>query len=143
MMMNHFEILAHGESLDVDALLRSISLHPVEVWRRRDEKLAGPHRRRMATSGISVRLSHDEELAFEEQDRIAIEYLEQNRAALTALGRFPGVKYFFLGLAFGIEVDASIVGTCVSISPRLMRIAGEIGMEVTIYIDLERKDWFG
>jgi hypothetical protein len=82
------------------------------------------------------------ELAFCEQDRLAAEFLEANREALGALRRFPGARYVFVGLHFRIEVRAATVGAAVLISPRLMRSAGEIGLEVTVYVDLDRKDWF-
>jgi hypothetical protein len=140
--MNHFAILVHGPSLDVDALLQSTPLRADAVWRRGPypDGSGGPGA--VATSGISIRLGNGQELAFAKQQRLAAEFLEANREALGALRRFPGARYAFVGLHFRIEVRAATVGASVSISPRLLRIAGEIGMEVSVYVDLDRQDWF-
>jgi hypothetical protein len=141
MYMNQFQILAHGQSVDVDALAQSTILRADHVWRRRDYNPDASGKRGPATSGMRIILGNGLELGVEEQDRIATEFLEANREALSQLGRFPGISHFALGLQFRIDVDASVLGACVPVSARLMRIAGEIGMRVAIYIDLNRCDW--
>jgi hypothetical protein len=94
----------------------------------------------MATSGVAIELGDGEKLPLEDQERIATHFLEANREALLALGRIPGAASYFLGLQPSIDLRPG-EGTCVSISPVLMRLAGEIGMEITFYIYLEIVAW--
>ena len=129
-----------GEELDVDALLRSTTLQADGSWRR-GEGAGKSGRRGFAYSGILIKLGSGQDHPFDEQEHIAAEYMEANEQALKALCAFPGVSDSFLGLQFSVEIDSSIVGTCFSISPRLMRIAGEVGIKVTVYLDLDRQDW--
>jgi hypothetical protein len=133
--MNHFAILAHGKGFDLDAFFQAPFLKVSHSWRRDDQKRHG-----MATSGVRIELGNGEKLSIEDQERIATDFLVSNREALLGLGRIPGADYFFLGLQFPIDLKPW-GATCVSITPALMRLAGEIGMEITVYIDQRPGSW--
>jgi hypothetical protein len=140
--MNRFVIVAHGEDFDVDAFLPSTPLRPTHVWRRGEQKRYACGESYHKTSGIEIELGDGRTLTTNEQQRIAAAFLDANRESLLALKRIPEATYFFLGLQFRKEIRREVVGTCFSISPRLMRVAAEIDIKVTVYLDLIRKDWF-
>jgi len=141
--MNHFSIFAHGVSFDVDAYLATSPLHFDHVWRR-EQKLsrlpAGS--KREPTSGAELVLGDGAQLAFDEQQVIAADFLSKHVEALRDLAKFPGVETFILALRFQMELEPSTVGFCVSFSSDLMRQALEVGVEPVCYVVLDwDKQW--
>jgi hypothetical protein len=119
-----FHIFALGESFDVDAFLSKSTLHPDFVWRQMGH---GP------TNGVEFLLS-DAALRPREQERIAIEYLRDNREELRALARFPGVEALNLGLPY--RVLPNVLGACLGPSRELMLNALDSGVRPNYYVTI-------
>ena len=140
--MNEFQIFAHGEEFDVDAFLATTTLRPSYVWRRGDQKRYACGESSHPTSGIEFFLGDGQQTPLFEQERIAIEYLSENREALTALARYPGVATFILRLQFHMDLDVATIAFCVRPSPRLMWNVLDVGMELDFCVTLDReREW--
>jgi hypothetical protein len=135
--MNYFQILAHGHDFDVDAFLRSTSLRVGRVWRRNDPKgaCAGSSH---ATSGVEIPLGNGLDIPFRQQESLAAEFLASNREALLTLAQAQGTQHRILGLQLRIELSPTVSGFAVSISPKLSRLALDLGFVPTVYVDLVR-----
>lgn len=139
--MNFFTLFAHGIHFDVDAYLKVTSLSFNKVWRRGDlrgnpEFIQDQHQ----TSGVLIVLGSGLELPIDDQDRIAVGFLEAHEEALKHLAQYPGADYFILGLHNRVELTPDLRGFSMSASPRLMAVALRIGIDLTFYVDLDRKD---
>jgi hypothetical protein len=126
----HFELFAHGESLDVDAYLKSAPLEFDHVWRRREGG--------RPTSGVSRLLGDGAVIQLSDQQRIAAEFMSAHLDSLRNLASFAGVKYFVLGLQFNVDLTQGAKGFCLAPSEALMRQALEIGISPTFYVVLKR-----
>jgi hypothetical protein len=140
--MNHFTLFAHGENFDVDKYLHATPLRFDKLWRRGDLRgCPGFMQDVHPTSGIEKQLGPGWELPYWEQDEIASRFLEANEDELRRLGQFPGVDTFILGLHYRIELTPNTCGFCMSASPKLMELAIRLGIDLTFYVDLDRKDF--
>jgi len=137
--MNHFTLFAHGDDFDVGAYLETKSLNFDKVWHRGD--LRGCTESKHPTSGVEKQLGCGWELPIHEQEQIATDFLETNENVLKHLAHFPGVDTFVLGLHYRIELTPGVCGFCMSASPKLMYFALRIGIDLTFYVDLDRKDF--
>ncbi len=81
---NEFRVFAHGDDFDVDAYLRTSTLDPDRVWRRRSNGIQ--------TSGVAFGLGNGLSLTIFEQERIAIKFLKEHRDALRTLAHYAGVE---------------------------------------------------
>lgn len=126
----HFEVFALGREFDVNKYLTSTSLDFDNVWHSSE--------RGRPTSGVGKRLGDGAVVPFDEQQRIAVEFLSANSAALRELAKFPGVTTFILGLQYNIELKEGSLGFCVDPSPRLMWHALDVGVRPTFYVVFNR-----
>lgn len=121
-------IFAHGEALDVDALLAKSTLHPDFVWRRKAP----------LTSGVEFVLGDGRAISLFEQENIAINYLRAHRDELRTIGAFRGVDTFILGLVYVARLEDGVTGVALDWPPELMTSALDAGITPIHYI---KYDW--
>lgn len=125
--MKGFRLHAVGDLFDVDRYLSEYKIDFDSIW----------HRGKIYShSGFVKYLGSELEFNLEEQESIAIEYMEKNKDALKALVKWPNVEAVILGISPKILVDTSTVGFCVSFSPSTIAIAAEIGLELAFYVEI-------
>lgn len=121
-------ILAHGETLDVDAFLASSTLRPDFVWRRKTP----------ATSGVEFFLGDGRAINLRDQENIAITYLRAHRDELRAIAAFPGLDAFILGLVYIAKLEEGVTGVALDWPSELMRSALDVGVRPIHYVTYER-----
>jgi hypothetical protein len=135
--MNYFAVFAHGSNFDVDTYLRSTKLQFDHVWRLGEPKrfscLGGPHE----TSGVEILLGDGARLNLDEQNNLAIDYIRANRDELRALGRFPGVETFCLGLQRNMTFHPNLLCLCIGSSKLLMGETLDIGADLSYYLSFQ------
>jgi hypothetical protein len=130
-------LFAHGETFQPDTYLASAPFTFDGVWHKGESGRNHPK-----SSGVFKVLGDGRTLPLHEQERIAIDFLAANQAALKELAQFPGVTTFILGLQYHIDLKINLIGFCVTPPTRLMKYALEIGIEPTYYVTLEmRREW--
>lgn len=135
--MNEFRVFAHGESFNPDAYLKTAPIEFDGVWRKGENGNDHPK-----SSGVYKILGDGQKLTIFRQQEIASKYLSDNREELRELAQHPDITTFVLGLQYHIELDESTIGFCMSPSAVLMRQALEIGLEITFYVTLDRRqEW--
>ena len=137
--MNDFRLFAHGQAFDPDAFLAKGTLDFDGVWRKGELGHGQPQ------SGVIFKtLGNGKSLSIFDQDRIAIAYLHANRDALVELAKHPDVTTFILGLQYHIRLEASTVGFCFrGPSALLTHLCNAIGIDLTIYVTLDRPELYG
>jgi hypothetical protein len=140
--MNFFAIYALGESFDIEAYLPTTPLVFTETWRRGDQRSTSCLPSFYETSGVQIALGEGSTTPFMDQERIALEYLKRHRAELFALGRFPGVQSFALGMQYHV-LNRRIISFCLGPSAQLMHHALEIGLAPTYYVTFDYHGGFG
>ncbi len=138
--MNFFTIFAHGESFDVDAFLSKTSLTFDHIWHRGDLRDHPFVKSKHPTSGVEIVLGDGLTIPFLKQERIAIDYIKDNKEDLKYIGMFPGVKTFILGLQYRLEIAENINGFCMGPSEILMQLALEIGFYPNYYVTIDRNE---
>ena len=123
---NYFKLFAQGTDFDVDAYVEQSSLEFDTVWH-----LGEPHRR---SSGCEIKLGDGNSIRLEEQDRIAVEYLETNEEGLRELAGHEGVDSVILGLHY--RATAHMAAFCMEPSERLMHFALRTGVSPVFYVEL-------
>jgi len=136
--MNEFRLFAHGEAFDVDAFLSSTALRPDYVWRRGDQRRYACVESRHPTSGVEFVLGDGLTVPYLKQEGIAVTYLKAHRDELRALGQFPGVDTFILGLQYRTSFESNVIGFCLGPSAQLMWHCLDVGCEPTYYVTLDR-----
>jgi hypothetical protein len=137
--MNEFRLFAHGVDFDPESFLASTSLQFDGVWHKGESGHDHPK-----SSGVFKVLGDGLTVPVWEQERIAIDFLSANRAALKALAQHPQVTTFILGLQYYIELDGNTVGFCMGPSAGFMRLCLDIGISPTYYVTLDReREWAG
>jgi hypothetical protein len=121
-------ILAHGETLDVDAFLANSTLRPDFVWRRKAP----------VTSGVEFFLGDGRALRLCDQENIAITYLRAHRDQLRAIAAFPGVDAFILGLVYIAKLEEGVTGGALDWPANLMQSALDVGITPIHYITYDR-----
>jgi hypothetical protein len=134
--MNQFAIFALGKTLDVDALTPQLSLRIDKVWHLGDRRGYGSYK----TSGVWIDLGNGAELTFDEQVRIAYEYVRDNQHQLLVLGQFEGVEAFTLGIQFNVHLQEGQVGFIVDFPAKLMAQALKIGASLIAYVFIARQN---
>jgi hypothetical protein len=124
--MNGFRLHAVGEFFDVDRYLNQHIIDYNSVWRRGENLYT--------SSGFVKYLGNEFKLDIHEQETIAVKYIRQNRDALTALVKWENVETVILGISPEIQVRSGISSVCLSFSPLLVTLAGEIGLQLAFYI---------
>lgn len=122
----HFEILVHGYSFDVDTYLKSSPLRFDTVWHRGE----GCYE----TNGVAIRLGNGVVTSLEDQERIAIEFLFRNRDPLKSLAAFSGADWRFLDLQYDVPRDEFWAGCCLHLSPKLMWHALDVGLTPRFHV---------
>ena len=126
--MNEFRLFVLGDTFDVDRYLRETKLKTTTVWRRGVPDVdSGPR-----TNGFDVVLGDGFKISIDDQQAIAIQFIESHREALCLLATIPGVEAFKLGLHYHFEDES--IGVCMTPTRRLMLRALEIGFEPTFYV---------
>jgi hypothetical protein len=121
-------ILAHGETLDVDALLANSKLRPDFVWRREAP----------TTSGVEFLLGDGRAIQLRDQENMAITYLRAHRDELRAIAAFPGVDAFILGLVYIAKLEEEVSGAALNWPQELMQSALDVGITPIHYLTYER-----
>lgn len=116
-----------GVSLDVDALLSTVSLKAYLCWRAGTPRDAT--KRIHVSSGANFLVSDADFEAFEKQASEALEFVESNLASVTKLANFPGVDWATLD--FGVAVPKDAFGSF-CLSPRLIRLTAQAGLGIEV-----------
>ena len=134
-MDNCFKIFALGEDFDVNAYKDKSTMVATRCWRRGEPKKGrgSPY----PTSGIEYEIGGGNALSPFEQERLAIEFIEKHRDELRALGQFPGVAHFTLGMQYVKAAQCNLVGFAIGVSPCLMWHLLNIGCGLTNYVWLQ------
>lgn len=117
---NYFCICAGGAEFDVDAFAKATRL-----------KFARFERKDFQHKSIEIELGCGADLEFEEQQAIAVEFLSTNKDAMSLLRSDPAVTVFYLGLEGSVLRDS--LGSIFDLSPSLMKMALETGIQVTVW----------
>lgn len=127
-LRNHFLVGASGKEFDVDKYLSKYPLK-VDLICRRGECVPG---RDFVSefSGFWADLGWGPDLELEDQQTIAIKYIERNQAKLKKLQSFPGVTNIYLGLQGLVYPDSA--GSIFDLCPALMKLAVKVGIEITL-----------
>ena len=134
-MDNYFKIFALGEEFDVDAFLASSSMVPSYYWRRGEPK--GGRGSPYPSSGVTYEIADGKSVPFLQQEDLAISFLKAHREELKALGQFPGITHFTLGLEYSKAAQRNLVGFAIGTSPQLMWHLLDIGLCLTNYVWLQ------
>jgi len=137
-MDNWIRLYALGDDFNVDAFLATTSMPANLIWRRGEPKGGGGAF--YPTSGVAFNLGDAKATPFPEQESIALAFLKTNRGELKALGQFPGVTHFTLGLQYSREFHGNFLGFCMCASPLLMWHLLDVGCTLSHYVWLERTD---
>jgi hypothetical protein len=121
-------IFAHGETLDVDALLANSTLRPDFVWRRKAP----------STSGVEFVLGDGRAISLRDQEDIAITYLKAHRDELRSIATFRGVDAFILGMVYIAKLEEGVTGVALDWPPELMKPALDAGITPIHYIQYDR-----
>ena len=124
--MSEFRLHAVGSFFDIDNYLSHYSIDYSNIWHKGENSYLH--------SGLIKYLGNEFKLDMCEQEEIAVGYLRQNSDALKALVRWENVEAVILGMSPELEVHAGIVSICLSFSPILVSLAGEIGLELAFYV---------
>jgi hypothetical protein len=135
-LRDYFALFVHGDGFDVDDYLSSASLVFDEIWRKGEQRPVCVDSG-YETSGVRKYLGDATRLSIEEQDRIAVDFVEANRQQLRHLFAYPGAKYRLLGLQHPFKVDDGTLGFAIGPSARLMSLALDLGFEITYYVTVE------
>jgi hypothetical protein len=136
--MNEFRLFAHGLAFDLDAFLVSTALRPDYIWRRGDQRRYACVDSRYASSGVEFALGDGLTITLLHQERVAVAFLTAHRDALRALGRFPGMDTFILGLQYRTAFASNVVGFCLAPSAPLIGHCLDVGCEPVYYVTLDR-----
>lgn len=137
-MDNFFKVFALGDDFDVDAFVATSSMVPSCIWRRGEPRRGG--RTFYPNSGVAYEIADGYSIPFPQQENIAIAFLKANRDSLRALGQFPGVTHFTLGLQYSADAQRNLVGFAIGASPTLMWHLLDIGLCLTNYVWLQYQD---
>jgi hypothetical protein len=127
---------------DIDAYLHTTTIVFSETWRRGDQQTTSCLPSFYETSGVQIALGEGSTTPFLHQERIAIEYLKGHRDELCALGRFPGVQSFALGMQYHV-LNKRVISFCLGPSARLMQHALDIGLVPVYYVTFDHHGGFG
>ena len=136
--MNEFRIFAHGDDFDVDRYLSTATLKPDYVWRRGDQRRYACVKSEHETSGVEFTLGDGWKVPLQDQEDIALAYLQAHREELRALAKFPGVDTFIVGLQYVCKLDGGILGFVVGPSSQLMWHALNAGVRPNYYVSFDR-----
>jgi len=137
-MENWVRVYALGEDFDVDAFMKVCFIAPSLVWRRGEPKGGGASF--YPTSGIAFNLGDARTIPFPQQEGIAVAFFKAHRDDLKALGQFPGVTHFTLGLQHSTKFSGESFGCCMWASPWLMWHLLDVGCSLSNYVSAERID---
>jgi hypothetical protein len=123
-----------GESLDVDALLASISLVPCHIERKGAPRFTGS--RKIATfSGFNVVVSEAPGSDVQSQIRDALAFVKANCIDIQRAVQFPGVERAYLDFGIHCRLNNEVAAQYDYYPPDLLRLAGELGLgiEISLY----------
>ena len=127
---------ADGKNFDVDAfLLASPWQEDAEVWHHGEQL---PPRGVHETSGFLLGISDSDEDQLDVQIRDSLEFMRTDRAEIKRLAAFSGVQsmQFRIGL-FWFE---STLYRLYSLPPEFTRLAGEMGITITLCVYATHSD---
>jgi hypothetical protein len=119
-----------GECLDIEELLKAITLEPNRVWRKGEPRSESkPDSRILSKSGASFIASSADMDEFEIQLKEATDFIKNNIIQIQKIVGFNGVSEAVFD--FGVEFrDVAI--HCDYLSPEFVRYAAEAGIGVEI-----------
>lgn len=123
---------ATGSDFDVGAFLKSSRWREFAFMYVRGDPTASKSCPVQRNSGLSLEISDLEECSLEQQIRDALVFLTKERGEIQRLINYPGVDS--LGLRFGIFWFRDTLCQFHTLSPEFLRLAGELGIEVTFCI---------
>jgi hypothetical protein len=121
---------ADGKDFDVSAfLLASAWREDAEIWHRGEPlRLRGVHE----TSGFLIGISDSGENQLDVQIRDSLDFLSVERAEIQRLAAFPGVES--MQFRIGLFWSESTLYQLYSLPPGFTRLAGELGITVTLCV---------
>lgn len=127
-------IRASGTNFDPDHFCSQSQLHPCELFRRGEPYFSASQSdgRRYEHSGINIVASDAEFDEFDRQVDEAAAFLKGHHDELSRLRDFPGIEGIMID--FGAK-HKDVYVECYSLSPELVRLAGELGrsIEISLY----------
>jgi hypothetical protein len=119
-----------GEYLDIEELVKAITLEPNRVWRKGEPRSESkPDSRILSKSGASFIASSADMDEFEIQLKEATDFIKNNIIQIQKIVGFNGVSEAVFD--FGVELrDVAI--HCDYLSPEFVRYAAEAGIGVEI-----------
>ncbi len=122
-----------GKDLDVDGLLRRISIPPNRIWRKDEPRSrTNPTGKSFASSGASFVASDADMSEFDRQVEQATAFLEKHCAQISAASRFVGVEE--ASIDFGVTLrDVAIHSDYLPVE--LLAVAAKcgLGLEISHY----------
>ena len=119
-----------GEYLDIEVLVKAITLEPNRVWRKGEPRSESkPDSRVLSKSGASFIVSSADMDEFEIQLKEATDFIKNNIIQIQKIVGFNGVSEAVFD--FGVELrDVAI--HCDYLSPEFVRYAAEAGIGVEL-----------
>ena len=119
-----------GEYLDIEELVKAITLEPNRVWRKGEPRSESkPDSRVLSKSGASFIVSSADMDEFEIQLKEATDFIKNNIIQIQKIVGFNGVSEAVFD--FGVELrDVAI--HCDYLSPEFVRYAAEAGIGVEL-----------
>jgi hypothetical protein len=123
---------AGGTRFDVDRCLKKLPLQAVAVHRKGAPYLGRPGAMKNKASHLAVVVSEREMTDFDGQARDAVRFLAKNQRAMRLLKAFSGVT--IVRLDFGVAIEERRFDTPYTLPERLVRLAGNLGLSLTITV---------
>ena len=124
-MDTRFGVVAHGHSLDVDALAIVMGSLVTKTWRR-----GGFNK----SSGLEMAIGDGVGMSWEKQLGMVSDYIMRHETTLATASRFPGVDRFTLKLYWRLIRDRNIVALAMVFPKSIMRTAVGVGLTPITYI---------
>lgn len=131
--MRRFRFYAHGKNFDVDHYLSQYKIDYSRTWDKDKYEF----------SGLVKYLGNEYILHLDKQEKIAYEYMQKNKNALTAIANWENVDFAVLCLSCEYQVNSTGTETFFSFEPETMALAGEIGLRLAFDLEVSiSEDWY-
>ena len=127
-MSAYFRIL--GKSLDIEALLKNVSLEPDRVWIKGEPRFKSDPNSQLNEKSCASFIASDADMDnFELQIKEAQSFLERNLDTIIQIVKFPGIDEATID--FGIELrDVAI--HCDYLNPQFLAIVAQVGIGIEL-----------
>ena len=131
--MRRFRFYAMGKNFDVDLSLSQYKIDYSRTW----------DRDKFEYSGLVKYLGNEYILSLCKQEKIAYEYMQKNKNALTEIVNWENVDFAILCLSSEYQIDSTRTETYFSFEPKTMALAGEIGLKLAFNLEVSiSEDWY-